>query len=190
MRAVSGGGDHHHGIRCQGRLQAVTAWGFCDCGWEGTRYPWWVPGAQPPPGELIDAELAAHEAATGHAGVVGGVPSPDDYHAVCAAFHGFNDDCLIPPTSPVGRVQRATVTTSSDAPLALDRLEAIQQLRAWLDDQEAQAVIGCRMARATWAEMGAAIGSTRQAAFNRWGPTIKRYEAVGLIDEIPEPQRH
>lgn len=78
------------------------------------------------------------------------------------------------------------MATSTDAALALDRLRAIQELRAWLDDQEAEAVIGCRMARATWAEMGAAIDATRQAAFNRWGSTIKRYESVGLIDDIAD----
>lgn len=188
LRAVTGGGGkHHHGIRTTGRSAAVMAWGFCDCGWEGTHREWWTPDADPSPGELIAVELAGHEADSGHRAVTGGVPAPDHYHAACGAFHGSDDDCLIPPTSPAGRVRRAMAATTTDTALALDRLEAIVELRAWLDDQEAEAVIGCRLSRATWAEMGAAISSTRQAAFNRWGPTIKRYETAGVIDELPEP---
>ncbi len=186
LRAVSGGGDHHHGIRTAGRFESVTAWGFCDCGWEGTRRAWWTPDGGPSVGERIAVELADHEADTGHGPVVAGVPAPEGYHAACGAFHGFDDDCLIPPGSPAGRVRRATAATSSDAVLALDRLRAVIELRAWLDDQEAEAVIGARLARATWAEMGAAIDSTRQAAFNRWGPTVKRYETAGLIPSVPD----
>lgn len=180
LRSVSGGGgDRHHGIRTSGRFKSVTAWGFCDCGWEGTRRAWWTPGAGPSVGDRIAGELADHEATTGHGAVVAGVPVPDGYHTACGAFHDFDDDCLVPPGSPAGRVRRAMAATSSDALLALDRLRAIIELRAWLDDQEAEAVIGARMARATWAEMGAAIGSSRQAAFNRWGPTVKRSRPPG-----------
>ncbi len=185
LRAVTGGDDYRHGIRTTGRFQAVSAWGFCGCGRQGTRWQWRAPGEEA--GPVISVELTVHEATTGHRTADGGVPAPDDYHAACGAFHRFDDDCLIPPTSPAGRVHRAAVATSTDAALALDRLRAIQELRAWLDDEEAQAVIGCRLARATWAEMGDAIGSTRQAAFNRWSATIKRYESVGLIDNTPEP---
>lgn len=187
LRAVSGGGEHHHGIRTTGRSGAVMAWGFCDCGWEGTHREWWTPGADPPAAELIAAELAGHESDSGHGPLAGGVPAPDGYHNACGAFHGFDDDCLTPPTSAAGRVRRAMAATTTDTALALDRLEAIVELRAWLDAQEAEAVIGCRLSRATWAEMGAAIGSTRQAAFNRWAATINRYETAGVIDELPEP---
>ncbi len=182
--------DHYrYGIGAAGRGESATAWGFCSCGWLGERHLRWVPGEDA--GRLIAAELGDHEAITDHRPTEGGVPVPDGYHASCGACHDFDDDCLVPPTSPAGRVQRAAVATSRDALLALDRLRAIQELRAWLDDQEAQAAIGCRMARATWAEMGEAIDSTRQAAFNRWAATIKRYESVGLIDEIDEiPERN
>jgi len=68
---------------------------------------------------------------------------------------------------------------------ALDRLAAIEELRAWLDDQENEAAIGARLTRCTWAEMGTAIGATRQAAWNRWGQMIARYENAGILDPDP-----
>ncbi len=46
---------------------------------------------------------------------------------------------------------------------------AIEELRAWLAEQETEAVLGARLQRATWAEMGEAVGITRQGAFSRWG---------------------
>ncbi len=186
LRAVDGGTAHHHGIRSIGRFADVRAWGFCSCGWEGSHRLWWVPGVDPTPQALIKADVADHEAETGHRDVTPGIPAPDGYHAACGAFHGFDDDCLTPPTSPAGRVHRATASALRDPVLAVDRLRAIQELRSWLDDQEAEAVIGCRMSRATWAEMGAAIGSSRQGAYGRWGAQIRRYENAGLIDPVED----
>lgn len=89
-----------------------------------------------------------------------------------------------PPDSPARQLQRITRGPVLTNPArALDRLTAIRELRAWLDDKEPQAVIGARMARATWDEIGAAWGgASRQAAYNRWGRMIKRYEQTRLLE--------
>ena len=52
--------------------------------------------------------------------------------------------------------------------LALDRISAIEELRAWPDGPERMAVIGARMAHVTWAEIGVAIGTSRQGVWNRY----------------------
>jgi hypothetical protein len=67
---------------------------------------------------------------------------------------------------------------------ALDRLRAVRELRGWLAEQEQHAVIGARMARATWTEIGEAWGTSRQGAFNRWGDRIKRFEASGVLATV------
>ncbi len=63
----------------------------------------------------------------------------------------------------------------------MDRVAATVQLRRWVTDIEIQAVIGARMARCTWAEIGTGAGTTKQGAYNRWGKMIDRYEAAGLL---------
>jgi hypothetical protein len=172
----------HSGRRSRGWDPAIDAQAFCECGWEGPWRSWSTPGVTPTAAELIAEELAAHRADTGHP------EFPDDTagrHVRCGGwFHQFNDDCPSPLDSTTGRIRRATRATTGGAPVpaALDRLSAIQELRVWLDDEELQAVIGCRMARVTWAEIGQATGTSKQGAFNRWGPQIRRYEAAGLLD--------
>jgi hypothetical protein len=63
----------------------------------------------------------------------------------------------------------------------LDRLTAIDEMRAWLDGEEQPAAIGVRMAGCTWIQMGEAIGANRQTAMHRWGQMIARYEHAGLV---------
>ena len=49
-----------------------------------------------------------------------------------------------------------------------DRLRAIRHMREILDHQETTAVIMARYDGWTWAQIGAAFGISRQAAFQRW----------------------
>lgn len=169
----------HGGLRSTGRDPLhLTVGAFCQCGWSGPTHPC-AAGAR----DTERAELVAHLADSGHQ------PFPDDadgYHQACGHFHDLNDTCPYNPDSPAGQLRRITNGCTLGHPeQALDRLTAIEQLRAWLDDEEKQAAIGARLTRCTWNEMGHAIGATRQAAWNRWGPMIARYENAGILD--PEP---
>jgi len=107
-----------------------------------------------------------------------------EVHLACGVAHRLNDECPVPPDSFADLLRRAVASSLSDREQALDRITAIDQLRRELDDQEKMAVIGARMARRTWAELGAAVGTSRQAAYNRWGEMVKRYEAAGLLDDV------
>jgi hypothetical protein len=156
---------------------------FCQCGWTGRRLPW-----QPGAGDAERAELAAHIAASGHQEFTWGVPAPDGYHGACGHFHDLNDACPVPAHSPQGRLQRITTGSTLTRPdRAADRLAAVAELRAWLDDQQTQAIIGARMAGCTWSDMADAAGVTADEARRRWGPMIGRYEQAGLLDHDPYP---
>ncbi|MFJ2668735.1 hypothetical protein ACIO14_30750 [Nocardia fluminea] len=49
------------------------------------------------------------------------------------------------------------------------------------------AVIAARIAGATWEQVGAAVGSSRQAAFERWGKAVKAFEeARRQANRMPE----
>ncbi|MEV0080529.1 hypothetical protein AB0H58_29320 [Nocardia neocaledoniensis] len=49
------------------------------------------------------------------------------------------------------------------------------------------AVTAARIAGATWHEVGNAVGSSRQAAFERWGKSVKAFdEARRQADRLPE----
>jgi hypothetical protein len=156
---------------------------FCQCGWTGTAHHW-GPGAR----HDEEDELAAHVADSGHREFATGVPAPDGYHDACGHFHELNDACPIPANSPRGRIERVTVGSTLGRPdRALDRLTAIADLHAWLTEQEQQAIIGARMARCTWAEIGQALGVADGDAKRRWGPMIDRYEQAGLLDGDRSP---
>lgn len=158
--------DFCAGLRSTGsHPDHVVVQAFCQCGWTGPTHPW-LPGA----GDDERDELAAHIAATGHHPFTWGVPTPDAYHGACGHFHDLNDACPVPADSPRGRLQRITA-----------------ELEAWLHDQEAQALIGARLAGCTWTDIASAVGVTVDDATRRWGPMIGRYERAGLLDPDPSP---
>lgn len=107
-----------------------------------------------------------------------------EIHHACSTAHRLNDPCPVKPDSPRGMLNRALDATMADHDRALDRIAAIHQLRQFLDNEEKMAVIGARNARCTWAELGAAIGTSRQGAFNRWGEMVSRYEKAGLLKDV------
>jgi hypothetical protein len=131
--------------------------------------------------------LDSHGRQTGHRPFPhDSIPDVDGYHQRCGWFHGFQDACPIPPDSPSGQLARiAGVATLTDPDPSLDRLAAIRQLRAWLDDQQLQAIIAARLASCPWPDIARAVGVTTQAASAQWGILIGRYEAAGLL--TPDP---
>jgi hypothetical protein len=128
---------------------------LCMCGWEG---PWRKDHSD------ARADEGAHHDETGHLPLVLDAPA----------------------SSPMGLLRRAGPqgTLGQNASAALERLRAVRELRGWLEEQEQHAVIGARMARATWTEIGEAWGTSRQGAFNRWGDRITRFEASGVLDAV------
>jgi hypothetical protein len=66
-------------------------------------------------------------------------------------------------------------TSSRDAKLAtLERLSALHDLQAILQEHIFVAVADSRARNATWAEIGGALGVTRQSAHQRYASTIKQ----------------
>lgn len=189
LRSVKPPADYHGGLYSAGwSITSMHVKAFCQCGWSAATRRW---GAGV--GPLVKADLDAHLAESGHTAFPDGFDEEgfgrlDRWHLACGYFHDFQDACPAPYDSPRGRLERAMQATVSDPTAALDRLAAIDELRKSLDEQEEMAVIGARMARVTWAEMGQAVGTSRQGAFNRWGAAIKRYEAAGLVDAVSEEE--
>ncbi len=84
-----------------------------------------------------------------------------------------------PPDSPNGRLYRAY-----NAPEPVEALAAVEELRADLDARQLQLVIAARQGGVTWEAVGAALGTSRQGAFNRFGALVQRYERAGLLDGV------
>jgi hypothetical protein len=124
--------DLHGGLRSTGHPLHLQVHALCQCGWTGPKWPW-----DHDAGDAERADLAAHLADSGHRMFPIGVPTPDGYHQSCGHFHQLNDHCPVPPGSPRGLLQRiAGGSTIGRRDQALDRLTAVDELRAWLDDQE------------------------------------------------------
>jgi len=181
-------------IASKGGTADGQIWASCECGWRlAPRRDLMANLAE------VRAAVVSHTAQTGHHEPAG-VPVSDDFHLACGVRHGLNDDCPRSPDSPAGVLFRIMGRPTTGSPeRALDRMVAVQALKARLDQEEQDAVIGGRMARCTWAEMGQAVGTSRQGAWNRWGEMIHRYEAAGLLqpgdhfpgqgaDEFPDLQ--
>jgi hypothetical protein len=81
-----------------------------------------------------------------------------------------------PPDSPAGRLHRAY-----NAPDLLEALTAVEELRADLEGHQLQLVLRARKGQVTWEAIGAALGTSRQGAFNRYGAVVQRYERTGLL---------
>ncbi|MGH9277806.1 MAG: hypothetical protein ACRD12_06815 [Acidimicrobiales bacterium] len=61
-------------------------------------------------------------------------------------------------------------------------LAAIRLLRHDLLQREQQLVISARLRRHTWAEIGVALATSRQGAFNRFGEMVNRFEQTGALE--------
>lgn len=83
----------------------------------------------------------------------------------------------VPADSPAGRLARA------QSPASLDALVAIDELRRDLDQLELEALAAARFSRWTWAEIGAGVGLSRQAAWKRYGRLVDRVVIVDVCDE-------
>ena len=172
------------GRRSRGRSwSAIRFQAFCQCGWATSWQPWASGPAASVAIQTIEAALDGHRRQTGH------VPFPHDskpevdgYHQCCGWFHGFQDACPSPPDSPAGHIARIDgAPTLRDPARSLDRLAAIQTLRAWLDDQQLHAIIAARLAHCTWPDIAGALGFTAQEACAKWRALVGRYQAAGLL---------
>ena len=188
------------GRRSQGRSwSAIRVQAFCQCGWATTWQPWASGPAASVALQTIEAALDDHRQ-TGHLPFPSdGSPDLDRYHQRCGWFHGFQDTCPSPPDLPAGHLARIDgAPTLGDPTLSLDRLAAIQAQRAWLDDQQLQAIIGARLAHCTWPDINGALDVTTQEACAKWGALVGRYEAVGILapdaatgaNQQTDPQRY
>jgi DNA-directed RNA polymerase specialized sigma24 family protein len=70
----------------------------------------------------------------------------------------------------------------------LTRLEHIHRLRARLAEEEDEAALTARREGATWAQIGDALGLTRQAVHSRWG-NIARFANWGPADDHHSEER-
>ena len=172
------------GRRSRGRSwSAIRVQAFCQCGWATTWQPWAPGPAASAAIQTIEAALDNHHRQTGHQPFPSdGIPDLDGYHQRCAWFHAFQDPCPSPPHSPAGQTARIDATpTLGDPARSIDRLTAIQESRAWLDDQQLQAIIGARLSHCTWPDIARALRVTTHDARAQWGALIGRYEAAGLL---------
>jgi hypothetical protein len=162
---------------------AIHVQAFCQCGWTTNWQPWTsAPTAAAAAIHMIDAALKDHGRQSGHQPFPDGIPEVDGYHQRCGWFHGFQDVCPIPPDSPAGQLARVgAVPTLGDRVRSLHRLAAIQQLSAWLNDQQLEAIIAARLSGCTWPNIAQAADVTTQDAREQWGPLIGRYETAGLL---------
>ena len=81
---------------------------------------------------------------------------------------------------------------STDEPLApLDAVAAIRSLAGVVEEGMREAVRQARQAGHTWAEIGELLGTTRQAAFQRFGRPIDPRTGVPMADAmVPEAPEH
>lgn len=65
-------------------------------------------------------------------------------------------------------------------------LAAIRELRAELLEREQILVGSARVRRRTWSEIGEALGTTRQGAYNRFCDKVKQYDPSGVLGSYSE----
>lgn len=172
---------HYSGLYAVDSGIPIQVWAGCQCGWRGPTHRC---AGRILPADVKDrlvAERAQHEADTGH----GEDPevAPEGRHDFgCGFHHRLIDRCPLPDGSPAARLYRAMTGVGPDAKArALDRLRGVDELRQWLTRQDAEAAIEARLAGATWAAMGGAIGTSRQGAWKRWGEELRPYQDAGLL---------
>ena len=84
---------------------------------------------------------------------------------------------MVPPKSPVKRITAALGALDvADGPIS--RLEAARRLREAAEELEAAQVEAARKAGATWNEIGACYGLTKQGAQQRFRAARNQAKAV------------
>ncbi len=100
---------------------------------------------------------------------------------------GHRETFTVRPFTPLGQllaVSRAD-RNHDDAQLNLEALSTIADLRSWLDAQADGHALNARRNGATWTQIGAALGLTRQRAHQRWG-NITRFAGWDPVEEHAE----
>ena len=89
---------------------------------------------------------------------------------------------MVAPKTPVRRITAALGALDvADGPIS--RLEAARQLREAAEELEAAQVEAARKAGATWNEIGACYGLTKQGAQQRFRAARKQAKAVTAAPE-------
>jgi ATPase subunit of ABC transporter with duplicated ATPase domains len=84
---------------------------------------------------------------------------------------------MVPPKSPARRITAALgALDAADGPMS--RLEAARRLREAAEELEAAQVEAARKAGATWIEIGACYGLTKQGAQQRFRAARNQAKAV------------
>lgn len=161
-----------HGIWPQQSVQAG-----CDCGWNGPTRP-----LDDTSHAQVQDDLELHLADSPSAVDL----SDEETHRRCGYRHHPQDDCPVPPTSPAGMLRRAVASGLGRPERALDRVRAITALRAWLDQTEAEAVIGAALNQVSWAGLADAAGICIDDAKARWAGQLDRYAAAGILPAMTD----
>jgi ATPase subunit of ABC transporter with duplicated ATPase domains len=89
----------------------------------------------------------------------------------------------VAPKSPVKRISAALGALDvADGPM--DRLEAARRLREAAEELEAAQVEAARKAGATWIEIGACYGLTKQGAQQRFRAVRSRAKAAAAVPAV------
>jgi hypothetical protein len=164
--------EHVGRLAAAGRWPHQQVWACCDCGWTAAHRRLDRHSHQ-----LTLADLAGHLREDAY-------PDNTEGHQACGHHHQLHDDCPIHPDSPAGLVCRAATSSRGDPNRAADRITAITALRAWLDDQEPQALIGAALNGLTWNQISHAAGLTLDQARHRWGDQLDRYHRAGILPAV------
>jgi hypothetical protein len=94
---------------------------------------------------------------------------------------------MVPPKSPVKRITAALGALDvADGPIS--RLDAARLLREAAEELEAAQVEAARKAGATWSEIGARYGLTKQGAQQRFRAARHQAEAVAAAPKDAAPK--
>ena len=92
----------------------------------------------------------------------------------------------VPPRGPVKRILAAlSALDAADSPMR--RLDAARRLREAADELETAQVEAARKAGATWLEIGACYGLTKQGAQQRFRTVRDKAKAEAAASKKPEP---
>lgn len=178
IRTIRPVSSHRSWLLSEGIWPRQSVQAGCDCGWVGPRRP-----LEPSGDADINSDLEQHLVEIGCARVI---IDDDRAHRGCGYRHDFHDECPLPPTSPAGRLRRALHSGLGDPDRALDRIRAITELRSFLDDQQAEAVIAVALNQSSWSDLADAANMSIDEAKARWAHQLDRYANAGILPQLPD----
>jgi hypothetical protein len=98
---------------------------------------------------------------------------------------------VVRPDTPLGQlltVARADTRRAETPAAALDALAAVLELETFLERTTDDLALAARRDGATWEQIGSALGTSRQAAQQRWG-NISRFAGWEAVEEANAGRR-